>query len=225
MTLRKLVLMAALVLALGAAPAQAAPIAGVSGPNNNIIGNDLPGWYNANLYLIGGPATLTFEYIGKEAGWLNEFWFGAGDDPLAKLFDTNDNPATVANVVVAAVPGGLLNFQFRTNQGSGSADTIVANADNVDRTVGPNFFISFQTPGKGPYGSPFSGGQFAYLAFDDFGPANLLDDNHDDMVVKVSITGGRITPFESVPDGGSTLGFLGLALIGLAALRRRTVVS
>ena len=222
---RLLTVVAALVLGAGAA--QAGPVTYTTpGPGdtypNDVIGAK-EGWLNANLYLVGGPATITIEYIGREAGYRNEFFF---NDTL--LF-TNNNPgetAPGASVTVNNVPSGLLNFRFTVNNGAGGVSNLGVNSDSPAGT--PNFFLSFGTfttpaelaafKGDAVGGGIPGGGNMVIIALDDGGGANPSDDNHDDMVIRLSISSGSLT---SVPDGGATLALLGGALMGLGLIRRK----
>ena len=86
----------------------------------------------------------------------------------------------------------------------------------------PNFFA---TLASGPLFSNLDtningvtpgSGTTLWVALDDGGAGP--DDNHDDMVVRLSILGPGTF---QVPDGGATLTLLGCALMGLGALRRR----
>jgi hypothetical protein len=167
------------------------------------------GWYGAVLYLLAGAegADLTFTYLGSEAGYNNEFWFGG-----VKLFETggNQNCFTLgcqATTIISDVASGLLDFYFTSPEG------VAANGSNPDDglgnvDVGPNFFVSFDN------GEHSTGGTSLVLWFDDNGANN--DDNHDDMAIRISIANGVAEV--PVPAAGFLL--IG-ALGGLAALRRR----
>jgi len=214
--MRKLVSTAAVLLALGfgAAPAQALPIAGVSGPNNDIIGDGVPGWYNANLYLLGGSADIEIQYVGKEAGNTNTFYFDGNP-----IFTTNSNVGATSTIF--GVSSGLLNFSFASSGANGGSVANGSNRPNGDPLT--SFFMTFNQIKPDPI-SPNdpAGGQFVYLGFDDQNGAS--DDNHDDLVVRLRIVGNPgPTTFSAVPDNGSTLALLGIAMVGVAALRRSTL--
>ena len=204
---------AASVLALAAGAASAAAyvgtIPGLAASNQflNLFtgGSSVQGWYGANLYLVGGPATIQVEYFGAEAGADNTFDFASGGCVRSHAGGTGDGAGTfsasapaglggedviVANCSVANVASGLLDFLFTTSAGLSVVNG--ANRDNTDLTS--NYFMTFDsnyaldtTTTDGTRGS----GQSVFIFFDDSGAAN--DDNHDDMVIRLSITGGSFT--------------------------------
>jgi hypothetical protein len=212
----------AVVIAGLAAPANALIVAGVipEGTATNDFAGLLPdtsagtpiaGYYGAQLYLIGGPADILVEWYGGEASYANQFyWDGA---LLYTHVNGVSNPSSTAvdSDLFSNVAGGLLPFSFVVPPTLQS----VANGTNPDNFgTEPNFFISFNLGISDPNLAP-TGGQYAWIFFDDGGAQN--DDNHDDMVIKLSITSGEVAP---VPEPGSMI-LLGSGLAGLWMRRRR----
>jgi hypothetical protein len=167
------------------------------------------GYLGADLWLtgvVGDTYLITYEFIGNESGYNNTFTGTSG------LFTSNTTAVgtTFTNLVTATVNPQVLVFSFTSPIGTVNNGT---NPDNVAGPTGtngnPNFFISFNRIG-GTTGGLVTG-DWAYVAFDDGGA--LQDDNHDDLVVRVSA--------QRVPDPGSSLLLLGLGLVGLRMWKRR----
>lgn len=181
------------------------------------------GWYGAQLYLSGGPLQITVDYFGAEAGFQNSFsGFGGAcsfNHGGGTTFNALGNP--LQTCVVNNVASGLLDFGFISGL-PGIAD----NGSNPDNSLGatPNFFVSLtSTAGLGGLDnngdlSTAGSGTIAWLFLDDGGAGD--DDNHDDMVVRLSITGGSI----GIPEPG-TVALLGAALLGMGAVRRRRALK
>jgi hypothetical protein len=204
-------LLAATALAAAAAfgsTASATTYGTIGGPGggNEYLGDDiLGGYFGGDLYLVGGPASITVTIIGSEAGYNNSFTFGGVTYSTGG--GTNSfNDLGVFSWDVVGVTSGLLDFVFSTNGGAGS----VANGSNQDNLPSiPNFFVSFLPDPTSSFGQ-------SLLLFLDDGAGNGTD-NHDDLIVRLDLNGGTIAPVP-LPAGGLLL--IG-ALGGLAALRRR----
>lgn len=160
------------------------------------------GLYGANWWLVGGPADIKVDFLGREAGFNdNEFeWGGAqvfvnsqiGQDVWSK---TGFFTQTFTNVA-----SGLLDFAFNTVNGS------AVNGFNPDNSIinDVNFFSVLSADAKS-----------IVLWLDD---GKDVDDNHDDMAVRLTIVRGGTFNEVPVPAAGFLLlGGLG----GLAALKRR----
>lgn len=226
--MKKLILATVMTLA-GAGQAIAGPY--TTPTSNNVLGQ-VNGYLGANLFLVGGPADIYIEFLGKEAGATNTFTFngdllkstGAGGQvgPLNTALNPPEHLGTYNGVA-----SGLLSFSFATNYPV--VPSSVSNGSNVlphpsDATLTkPNFFVSLGPAGTGWNGFWGAGvanptaGTSAILAFDDSGAGS--DDNHDDLVIRLTIVGGPGT--FATPDGGATVALLGGALLALGAARRR----
>lgn len=211
-----------LALAFGT-PAYAGPINTVggtagtipSGASNDFVPGLFPGpmiggYFGGQIEVDVAPSMLLIEYFGAEAGYHNEFYYDS-----TEIFDHASgteiswNLSTPLAKYTTVVTGtGYLPFEFRVNNNTALV-TNGANPDGSQPTVGANFFASCD-----PFGtSAGSGGTSCssiYLFLDDGGAGP--DDNHDDFLVRLSIT--------AVPEPG-TLGLLALGVIGLVGRRLR----
>lgn len=132
---------------------------------NDVLGSvteAAPAGFGANLSSVG-PITVTFEFLGFEAGFNNEFYVKG-----TKVF-SNYGSSSVGSTYTTTFWGGYFDFAFMSPNGS------AVNGSNPAPTSLVNYFVATSSPN-------FSGDLF--LAFDDDGNNN--DDNHDDMVIRVS---------------------------------------
>lgn len=199
-----------------AATANAVPLLSIDGgTSQNISGlNDIlstadytPGvdTYNVGGQLkfdpaFTGKAKLTFTYLGKEAGWNNQF--NAYGNSLSVSSALNDS--FTAYDSDTSNNGGLLDFRFLTQ----SPALLSVNGSN-NGLQKDNFGILLNYTHKGTLFD-------AVLLYDDGGGLDnsgaVDDDNHDDLVIGLKVT--------DVPEPGA-LGLLALGLIGLGIAQRR----
>ncbi|KAA5606480.1 hypothetical protein F1188_06345 [Roseospira marina] len=180
--------------ALSFAPAQAAylqltPGTGAAVPTspdnkNQVIPGSTLGFFEqtveADFDAIGGRQ-LRLTYVGMSAGWYNTFQMDTNADGIWEtIFSTESTEGETTLVTLTGYSGqGALAFRFEVNDG---ADKVTNGVDNTRVNGAPNFFSSFAPDGDGTATS----GRSLWLALDDSGKD--WDDNHDDLVVGMSVT-------------------------------------
>jgi len=224
---RKLLLAGVTIIGL-AAPASAITIGvePLGSANNDVLGNNIQGYFGANLY---ATANLTLDYtlVGWEAGFTNTFTAQGSSGPAQSLTKTSSGPAgslsspTGPAISNLAVNAGLLNFFFHTSGGGPDA----VNGSNPDGTLSgnPNFFVSFfDSSGifTAAHLGAFGGGSAGIISFDDGGAGP--DKDFDDLVIKFQVVGSNSTTVPAVPEASTwAMLLLGFAGIGFLAYRRK----
>lgn len=201
--------------AVSAATVGSIPGGGINNGLQPIFGVDsVDGFFGANIGLTGAAsADVTVDFLGFEAGRINAFEYEgvelfATDGTTDKTWDTTGTGSTVVSAFA-----GLLDFIFTTSNAAGLIG-IAANGANPDGSVvdAMNFFVTFDTTGTTQSGS------VAYLFYDDMGAGP--DDNHDDMVIRLTVSEGELS---IVPIPASVpLLLTALGGLGLVARRKRS---
>ena len=163
------------------------------------------GTYGAQVF-HDGTTQLRFDFLGFEAGFVNTFNTG-GQSFDTESVDVGSNNVEIAASLAAPLDffttsgiNGLIDFSFLVNSGAASVAN-GANPNDFGGGAGVNFFVSH-----------FSATSLI-LWLDDAGAGP--DDNHDDMVIRISEV-----PNSEVPEP-TTLGLLGIGLLGLGLAGRR----
>ncbi len=151
-----------------------------------------------SLGVTGTPGRFIIEidFFAAEAGYRNQFFIG-GELAVNNLGNRSWSERDAG--IYEPASAGLLNFNFCAVD----IARCYSNADN-DRSAAN----SFQSIGMWLT----NGGNVAWLLWDDAGAGP--DDNHDDLIVRLT--------YRSVPEPG-TLALLGLGLVGVALVRRKTL--
>lgn len=225
--MKKFLMTGAAIMALGtAASASTFSIIGGSagtipgGATNEVLTNtfgqlDADGFFGANVSL-DSAATVTVDFMGYEAGFVNSFSFGGtttdtevggmelginGDADSEYALNTATPLAGLSYNVAAGA--GLLSFSFSGPLGS-ATNAPAGNPDNSGNS--PNFFVSY---GQGVTDT-------VYLFFDDGGAGD--DDNHDDFVVRLTTSSNPPAP---TPTPLPAAGFLLIGALGGLGLAKR----
>jgi len=153
--------------------------------------------FNTSLAL-SQRGTITFERVASESGFTNRF---TGGTVTGLEADGNRFSRPVMMGTSSFAKGSLQGDLFFTTNGTG----------HVSQIGSEGFGIFLPKPAKGQFRS-----RVLFFGFDDF--VNRDDDNHDDFILKATVSG--------VPEPATwAMLILGFGLVGRAARRRQPIVS
>ena len=172
---------------------------------------------DASFFTAPSDGTLTFTFEGSDAGDTNEMRLTLGN---VLIFVNHSTPlGTVFNAPVFTGVTYQLNLVDLTTPNTWSSDPALNTVDNSVHLAGNNVFSDFNLP-LNPMNPPFpvstncafAGG--CYLGWEDRAFPSA-DGDFNDLVFALQFTSNAAIPEPS------TLGLIGLGLLGLGAMRRR----
>lgn len=189
----------AALLQVNGGTAYVTPPNGGDGITGNQIIPNTPGVIGGQMVALS-DVTLTFTFVGFEAQWIDNFLVNG-----VQVFQ--NQTATIGDTYVVNVAAGVIDFGFDTNVGNGGESVSNLNPPPARDDFVDMFYGRCDKSGA----STADVGQSFCMSPDDGGLGP--DDNHDDLVVKVSAV-------PAVPEPAS-LAIFGAALAGFGLLRRR----
>lgn len=215
------------VAALGlAAPVMAAPTLMVTFPSvqaipgNNDFQTELSNIGGAGLgfttfaslgadLILSDAATITFEIFGSESTFSDSFSAGA------LLFTETSNLLNLFGSPATPLPGTptLIGSEaFSAGSLVGQLNFLTNNAGGANATVGQGGFGIFLRPGQ----VSGSSSTVYWFGYDD--ELNNFDDNHDDFVIRATVS--------AIPEPGTWAMMVGgVGIAGMALRRRRRTAS
>jgi hypothetical protein len=168
-------------------------------PGNNDFQSDLAGiglgYYASSgaTLALTGKGKVAFHYLGSESGFKDTFAAG----PVSGSENNADNWAAPVLLGSAIFNGGAItDWQFGSDRG-------------LSAVVGDDGFGIFLPGLRGLTASPYSS-SVVYFGFDD--QVTNIDDNHDDFIIRATVTG--------VPEPTTwALLIAGFGLVGMAVRR------
>jgi hypothetical protein len=183
--------------------------------NNNFIGTlfggpQIGGYFGSQILFSAVPGSkLTFDFFGAEAGYVNNFLYSGSNvfthNGGLNIASSLSTPKATYSTTIGG--SGVLPFKFKVNSGAGSVTNGSNPNDFAGLSLGPNFFATCN-PFSQSAGAGGTNCSSVYLFLDDGGAGP--DDNHDDFLVRVSVS--------QVPEPATI--FTGLFGVGLFVARR-----